>query len=69
MAAATIKITVDTTELDDALRKVDLLLQKQQQIHTGVSGAAAIAAGVAVAIAAPKRFTRRSLFTLGVGHE
>jgi len=58
----TVTVHVDTSELDEALRKVDELLQKQNRTMSEV---AALAAG-SVLIGTPKRITRRSLFSLGL---
>ena len=58
----TVHVHVDTSELDEALQKVDELLQKQ---NTTMPEVAALAAG-AVVIGTPKRLTRRSLFSFGL---
>jgi len=60
----TVHVHVNTSELDEALRKVDELLQKHDRTMPEV---ATLAAGVgSVLLGTPKPVTRRNLLSFGL---
>lgn len=72
-----VTIHCDSSQVDEALRKMDELLEKSRLVKGladpsitfegggPVSAGVMMAAGIAGAAAAPKRFSRRSLFGFG----
>lgn len=60
MALCDITVKIDASQLDEALRKIEILAAKSQQ--SGVSlDVNTVATAVAVLAVSPKKFTRRSL--------
>jgi hypothetical protein len=61
----TVTVHVDTTALDEALRKTQALLEQQERVQENFRAIAAAAALGTAVVASPRRVSRRWLLGLG----